>query len=179
MRLHLSDEGEAMAEGESGKEKEIEVTVREILEGSDMNDMTEYKVRKEASSRLGIDLSLPNYKSLVRSVVQSFLEQQTVPKDEAVDEGSDQVAGGDGGGGDDDEDEDEDHVICKLTKRRKVTMQEFGGKKLVSIREYYSKGGKDLPTSKGISLTEEQWSVLSKNLPAIQNAIKKMESHST
>ncbi|KAI4364958.1 hypothetical protein MLD38_020990 [Melastoma candidum] len=170
-----------MAEGGSGKEKEIAETVREILEGSDMNEMTEYKVRKEASSRLGIDLSLPNHKSLVRSVVQSFLEQQTAPKEEVVGEGRDQVAGGDGGDcdGDGDDDEDDDHVICKLTKRRKVTMQEFRGRKLVSIREYYSKGGKDLPTSKGISLTEEQWSALSKNLPAIQNAIKKMESHCT
>lgn len=28
-------------------------------------------------------------------------------------------------------------------------MQEFRGKTLVSIREYYSKDGKDLPSSKG------------------------------
>jgi hypothetical protein len=30
-----------------------------------------------------------------------------------------------------------------------VTIQEFKGKSLVSIREYYKKDGKELPTSKG------------------------------
>ena len=30
-----------------------------------------------------------------------------------------------------------------------MTIQDFRGKTLVSIREYYSKEGKELPTSKG------------------------------
>lgn len=30
-----------------------------------------------------------------------------------------------------------------------MTIQEFKGKTLVSIREYYKKDGKELPTSKG------------------------------
>lgn len=34
-----------------------------------------------------------------------------------------------------------------------MTIQEFRGKTLVSIREYYKKDGKQLPTSKGTFLT--------------------------
>lgn len=37
----------------------------------------------------------------------------------------------------------------QLSEKRKVTMQEFRGKPLVSIREYFKKGGKEFPTSKG------------------------------
>ena len=57
-----------------------------------------------------------------------------------------------------------------------MTIQDFRGKTLVSIREFYRKDGKDLPTAKGISLTEEQWSVFKKNVPAIEKAIKNMQS---
>lgn len=37
----------------------------------------------------------------------------------------------------------------QLSKNRRVTLQEFKGMTLVSIREYYFKDGKELPTSKG------------------------------
>uniref|UniRef100_A0A803LWL2 DEK-C domain-containing protein n=1 Tax=Chenopodium quinoa TaxID=63459 RepID=A0A803LWL2_CHEQI len=62
-----------------------------------------------------------------------------------------------------------------LSEKRRVTIQDFKGKTLVSIREYYKKDGKFLPTSKGISLTAEQWSSFYKNVPAIEKAIEKME----
>lgn len=39
--------------------------------------------------------------------------------------------------------------LFQLSEKRKVTIQDFRGKTLVSIREYYRKDGKDLPTSKG------------------------------
>lgn len=42
------------------------------------------------------------------------------------------------------------HVLpLQLSKKRRVTIQEFRGKRLVSIREFYEKDGKQLPTSKG------------------------------
>nr|GFA51809.1 RNA polymerase II transcriptional coactivator KELP [Tanacetum cinerariifolium] len=66
-----------------------------------------------------------------------------------------------------------------LSNKRRVTLTEFKGKSLVSIREYYMKDGKELPSSKGISLTAEQWSNFSKNVPAIEKAIKKMEAKFT
>ncbi|KAJ1438064.1 Transcriptional coactivator p15 [Sesbania bispinosa] len=45
-------------------------------------------------------------------------------------------------------DDEGDLIICKLSEKRKVTIQDFRGKTLVSIREFYRKDGKELPTSK-------------------------------
>ena len=42
--------------------------------------------------------------------------------------------------------------LLQLSTKRRVTLQEFRGKTLVSIREYYMKDGKELPSSKGIHL---------------------------
>ena len=41
--------------------------------------------------------------------------------------------------------------MAQLSSKRKVTIQDFRGKTLVSIREFYRKDGKDLPTAKGNS----------------------------
>ncbi|KAI6707048.1 hypothetical protein NL676_010010 [Syzygium grande] len=177
---------------DSDVERRIATAVREVLEESDMNETTEYQVRKQASERLGMDLSQPKLKAVVRRVVQSFLEEQKAKEDQAAngagkeeeEEGEEEEQeeeeeeAGKKSGGDAEYTEDGDLIICKLSEKRKVTMQEFRGKPLVSIREYFKKGGKEFPTSKGISLTEEQWSVLRKNMPAIEKAVKKMESNS-
>ncbi|PON34220.1 RNA polymerase II transcriptional coactivator KELP [Parasponia andersonii] len=156
-------------------EERIQKTVREILRNSNMDDVTEYKIRKQASEELHLDLSKPPYKAFVRHVVQTFLEEQQ------EEEGQDQQEG-------EEEDEEEQRpsdrdyddegnlIICKLSEKRKVTIQDFRGRTLVSIREYFRKDGKDLPTAKGISLTEEQWSTFKQNVPAIEKAIRKMES---
>lgn len=40
-------------------------------------------------------------------------------------------------------------ALIQLSEKRRVTIQDFRGKTLVSIREYYKKDGKELPTSKG------------------------------
>lgn len=57
----------------SEEEEKIRETVIEILKNSDMEEMTEFKVRVAASGRLGIDLSHSNQKSFIRGVVESFL----------------------------------------------------------------------------------------------------------
>ena len=44
-------------------------------------------------------------------------------------------------------------VLIQLSEKRKVTIQDFRGKTLVSIREYFKKDGKELPTSKGTLFT--------------------------
>lgn len=49
-------------------EQKIEKTVRGILEKSDMDKMTEFKIRKQASEVLDLDLSKPPYKALVKRV---------------------------------------------------------------------------------------------------------------
>jgi len=72
-------------------------------------------------------------------------------------------------------DDNGDVIICKLNSRRNVSVQEFNGNKLVSIREYYEKDGKQLPTSKGISLTIDQWKAFKKGVPAIVEAIQQLQ----
>ncbi|KAL6549837.1 hypothetical protein OROMI_020325 [Orobanche minor] len=63
-----------------------------------------------------------------------------------------------------------------LSERRRVTLSEFKGKTSIAIREYYKKDGKELPSTKGINLTPEQWASFKKNVPAIEKAIQKMKS---
>ncbi|GLT47432.1 hypothetical protein SLA2020_487580 [Shorea laevis] len=156
------------------KEK-IETTVREMLEESDMNEVTEYKIRKLASEKLGINLSEAKYKAFVKEVVASFLDELKAKEEEEEEE---EAAADDGNKGSSNQeyDDDGDLIVCKLNDKRKVMIQEFRGKTLVSIREYYKKDGKELPTSKGISLTEEQWSAFRKNISNIEKAIEKMEA---
>lgn len=67
-------------------EQRIEKTVRKILETSNMDDVTEYKIRKQASEDLGLDLSKPPYKAFVRQVVESFLEERQQRQGQAGDE---------------------------------------------------------------------------------------------
>ncbi|KAK9103904.1 hypothetical protein Sjap_021158 [Stephania japonica] len=174
-------------------EREIEGAVIEILKNADMNEMTEYKVRKMAGEKLAVDLSSnPHHKKLVRSVVESFLrsknaeeaeeaeaskpqhdEQKVVVQEEEEEEEEEEESKKSGGK---EYDDDGDLIICRLSNRRRVTIQDFRGKTLVSIREYYEKDGKQLPSSKGISLTAEQWSAFSNAVPKIEEAIRKMES---
>lgn len=189
----------------------IEETVIDILKSADMEQMTEFKVRKMASEKLDVDLSAPEYKYFVRSVVESFLlskrekenesedaqaaeeaekegleetkkrgskkEKENESEDaqgaeEAEEEGEEETKKG----GSREFDDDGDLIICRLSNKRRVTIQEFKGKTLVSIREFYEKDGKQLPSSKGISLTTDQWAAFRKAVPAIEAAIKKLES---
>ncbi|KAL8200999.1 hypothetical protein R6Q57_012338 [Mikania cordata] len=164
--------------------KEIEETVLEVLKNSDMDSTTEFQVRKAASEQLGIDLSEPSRKKLVRTIVQTYLEEQQ-SKAEADEKAAEEAEPEEEEDSEDEKkkkskgvqefDDDGDLIICRLSDKRRVTLSEFRGKNLVSIREYYKRDGKELPSSKGISLTAEQWSNFSKNVPAIEKAIKKME----
>lgn len=47
-----------------------------------------------------------------------------------------------------------------LEKQRQVRINEFRGRKLIDIREFYEKNGETLPGKKGISLSVEQWKKL-------------------
>ncbi|XP_057457119.1 RNA polymerase II transcriptional coactivator KELP-like [Lotus japonicus] len=96
----------------------------------------------------GLDLSLPPFKAFVKQIVQAFLEekQQQLDEEQQEQQGVTQ---------DKEFDDDGDLIICKLSEKRKVTIQDFRGKTLVSIREYYRKDGKDLPTSKAGLFTKK------------------------
>ncbi|XP_034475375.1 LOW QUALITY PROTEIN: RNA polymerase II transcriptional coactivator [Drosophila innubila] len=47
-----------------------------------------------------------------------------------------------------------------LEGMRQVRINEFRGRKMVDIREFYEKDGKVLPGKKGISLSASQWKKL-------------------
>ncbi|TYK20834.1 Zinc knuckle family protein, putative isoform 2 [Cucumis melo var. makuwa] len=161
--------------------RKIEENVIEVLKQSNIEDTTEFKVRSQVEERIGIDLSNKQCKLLVRNVVESFLlsmservcmgkedepgpsvryenravEQKIIPKKEFNDDG--------------------DLLICRLSNNRSVTIHKFKGERMVSIRQYYAKDGKQLPTLKGISMPTEQWSVFKSNIPAIAEAILQMK----
>ncbi|XAR55150.1 hypothetical protein NMG60_11030562 [Bertholletia excelsa] len=164
-------------------QEKIEQTVVRILKSSNMDEITEYKIRKMASEELGLNLSASAYKRFVRQVVESYLaEQQSKAnpeeeeEEEEEEEDEEEERKKSKGSGAKEYDDEGDLIICRLSEKRRVTIQDFRGKTLVSIREYYRRDGKDLPTAKGISLTAEQWSSFKKNVPAIEKAIRKMES---
>ncbi|KAJ7951313.1 RNA polymerase II transcriptional coactivator KELP-like protein [Quillaja saponaria] len=163
--------------------RKIEQTVVDILMKSNMEEMTEFMVRVMASERLGIDLSDSEHKGFVRSVVESYLlgnvEEEGKEKvgEPNVQEQTRQAVQEDKEPRPKKEmNEDGDRVICQLSNRRSITIQGFRGQTLVSIREYYPKDGKLLPSAKGISLSTEQWSAFRMSVPAIEEAIKKMEA---
>jgi len=72
-------------------------------------------------------------------------------------------------------DEQGNIIICELSARRKVIVQQWKGQTLISLREYYEKDGKLLPTSKGISLTVEQFEILAKKIKDIEAAIASVQ----
>jgi len=60
-----------------------------------------------------------------------------------------------------------------LDKNRSVTINEFRGKVLVDIREYYQdKDGDTKPGKRGISLSASQWQKLKEAIPEIDEALK-------
>ncbi|MCJ1285685.1 hypothetical protein MMC26_005026 [Xylographa opegraphella] len=60
----------------------------------------------------------------------------------------------------------------ELTSNRRVVVSRFGGKLMVSVREYYEKEGQSLPGKKGISMPVAQFAALVELLPAIEAVVK-------
>ncbi|XP_021893072.1 uncharacterized protein LOC110811027 [Carica papaya] len=70
-----------------------------------------------------------------------------------------------------------DRVLCELSNKKSVVLKAFKGNPYLSIGEHHLREGKQITTGKGINLSAEQWSIIKKNIPAIQEAIKKMNSN--
>ncbi|CAK8544924.1 unnamed protein product [Lathyrus sativus] len=161
--------------------RKVEDMVLDILKKSNIEETTEFTVRVAASERLGIDLSDSLSKLFVRNIIESYLisiatddkpEEPPQVSTEAVNEPPQELNKVVGVKRKND---DSEHVICQLSNKRNVTVGDFKGMTLVSIREFYLKDGKQQPTTKGISLPSEQWSNFKNSVPAIEEAITKLE----
>ncbi|KAI8535359.1 hypothetical protein RHMOL_Rhmol10G0167900 [Rhododendron molle] len=174
-------------------EKIVDIVVS-ILKQSDLEEATEQKVRTTAADKLGIDPSELSYKWIVRRCVEAYLlsldddEEEEGNKDKAQEllhqGGLKQGQKRKPNTLDEEEKvepnqrpkQDGDQVICKLSEKRSLVVHDFGGKTLVSFRDYSEKNGKLLPSARGISLSTEQWSAFRQKVPDIQAAITKLES---
>lgn len=107
-------------------QQKIEETVVEILKNSNMDETTEYKVRKMASEKLGLDLSPPERKQLVRKVVESYLADlqskaeaaeaaQQAEEEEPEEEDDEEEQRKRKRGGAKEYDDDGDLIICRVS----------------------------------------------------------------
>ncbi|KAH6643622.1 transcriptional Coactivator p15-domain-containing protein [Boeremia exigua] len=96
--------------------------------------------------------------------------------------------------GDEDEDKDDTPFVPKLqtdednnafvalnhSGKRRVTVSEFKGMTLVSIREYWANDGGELkPGKKGISLSIEQYNALLAAAPLLESVLAKKDIQAT
>ncbi|KAF7154189.1 hypothetical protein RHSIM_Rhsim01G0173700 [Rhododendron simsii] len=148
-------------------EKIVE-TVVSILKQSDLEEATEQKVRSTAADKLGIDPSELSYKWIVRRCVEAYLLSLDDDEEEEGNKDKAQELLHQGGL--------KQGQKRKLSEKRSLVVHDFGGKTLVSFRDYSEKNGKLLPSARGISLSTEQWSAFRQRVPDIQAAIAKLES---
>uniref|UniRef100_A0A8C6QFB0 Activated RNA polymerase II transcriptional coactivator p15 n=1 Tax=Nannospalax galili TaxID=1026970 RepID=A0A8C6QFB0_NANGA len=67
--------------------------------------------------------------------------------------------------------------MFQIGKMRYVSVQDFKGKILIDIREYWMDSeGEMKPGRKGISLNMEQWSQLKEQISDIDDAVRKLKS---
>jgi hypothetical protein len=67
----------------------------------------------------------------------------------------------------------EGDIYWEISKARRVTINDYRGKKMVSVREYYEKDGEWLPGKKGISMTLDQYNAFVSLLPNIENELRR------
>ncbi|KAL1549742.1 hypothetical protein AAHA92_17807 [Salvia divinorum] len=172
----------------AAKRAQIEETVLKILRASELETVTEYGVRSAAAEQLGFHLSGLDHRLLVRQLVDSFLlstaaeilRTNSINRISDSDKGAvyhfqqrrtdvDAVSGANYDG----------KIICKLSDNRRVTVHDFMGATVISIRDFYVQNGSLLPVrggSSGISLTSSQWSSFRNSVPSVEEAIVRMQS---
>ncbi|KAL5061301.1 hypothetical protein RYX36_032905 [Vicia faba] len=146
---------------EAETQRKVEDMVLDILKKCNIEEATEFTVRLAASERLGIDLSDSHIKLFVRNIIESYLisiatDEKSVPEEppqvstETVNvihneppQELNKVMGVKR------KNDDSEDIICQLSTKRNVTVRDFKGMPLVSIREFYLKDGKQHPTAKG------------------------------
>ena len=70
---------------------------------------------------------------------------------------------------------DSGESFFELSSKNRITVRKWSGKGLIDVREFYEKGGKQLPGKKGISLTLDQYKAVKElvNSGSIDALIKK------
>ena len=63
-----------------------------------------------------------------------------------------------------------DATVCVLGRDRRVTVDIFNGSVIIGIREFYEKDGAKLPGKKGISLSKDQWELVTRHEDLIEAA---------
>eukprot|EP00271_Cylindrocystis_brebissonii_P016234 TRINITY_DN39560_c0_g1_i1.p1 TRINITY_DN39560_c0_g1~~TRINITY_DN39560_c0_g1_i1.p1 ORF type:complete len:189 (+),score=45.07 TRINITY_DN39560_c0_g1_i1:199-765(+) len=175
--------------------KEMLVAVQDVLAEFDVPSSIEDFVRQRIKEKMGASLDSEGLEAILKEEVATFLANYVKARTGEVEEKR-------GGGGEEVEEQRDtatakrkaeasaiveearrskstttiskngDRVICELSNTRRVTVSEFRGKPLVSVREYYEKNGEFLPTAKGISLSREQWNSLVEGKAAVEGAIQ-------
>ncbi|OVA08212.1 Transcriptional coactivator p15 (PC4) [Macleaya cordata] len=129
---------------------EIEETVMEILNKADVDDVSEFNVRRLASEKLGMDLSGPECQQFINRVIESFLlsmEEEPIAEPAATEEEKTEESTEEEG-----EDEYGNAIIYKPSSKRGKKVQDFKGETLVPIKEYWQKDGKQFPSSRGCNI---------------------------
>lgn len=67
---------------------------------------------------------------------------------------------------------DDGEEYWPLTKSKRLSVSKFKGSVNVSLREYFEKDGKWLPTKKGITLSAESWQLLTRLVKEVDKAIQ-------
>jgi len=69
--------------------------------------------------------------------------------------------------------DNENNLYWEISKARRVVLNDFKGKRMISIREYYEKDGDWLPGKKGITMSLEQYGALMGVLPAVDRELRR------
>ncbi|KAG9006364.1 hypothetical protein FRB94_000828 [Tulasnella sp. JGI-2019a] len=71
----------------------------------------------------------------------------------------------------------EGEKYVRLSKTRRATARSFKGVPMVDLREFYIKKGstEELPGSKGIALSEEQWNALKASISVIDECFESLK----
>eukprot|EP00854_Cymbomonas_tetramitiformis_P007741 gene7741-9207_t len=144
-----------------------------LLPTVDLDVETERTICAKLEQKLG-DISA--FETLIEDELNKFLENCEDPEDDIQTQQLDAAAsgnftapnsGGPGGASADGE------YILQLSKTRRVSVETYQGKKLVSIREFYEdQAGELKPTRKGLSVTESQWGELKNGVEVVDAAIE-------
>ncbi|KAI5383392.1 hypothetical protein KIW84_070699 [Lathyrus oleraceus] len=105
----------------------IEETVLKILQESNLDEVTESKIHKQASNELDLNLSQPPFKALVKQIIEAFLKQKQHQQEEEEEDKEEEEKQklkqvGVSNRNNNVYDDFGDLVICELGKKRKVTI---------------------------------------------------------